>query len=100
MVAAADELSVIPGAISRQIKLLEQHLKVQLFEGSKNKPVLTAGARTLLPALSSAFDQIETAVNAMIDTNRITINVACFSTFMVKWLIPRLFNFNACYPDI
>jgi DNA-binding transcriptional LysR family regulator len=26
--------------------------------------------------------------------------VACFSTFMVKWLIPRLFDFKARYPDI
>jgi LysR family glycine cleavage system transcriptional activator len=100
MSAAADELSVTPGAISRQVKQLEQQLNVQLFEGSKNKPVLTPSARNLLPVLSSAFDQVDAAVNAIRDTNRTVLDVACFSTFMVKWLIPRLFNFNTRYPDI
>lgn len=100
MTAAADELSVTPGAISRQVQLLEVHLGQRLFEGSKNKPQLTHAGQTLWPALSAALDSMEAAVRAVSDDARGTLDVACFSTFTVKWLIPRLFAFNALYPDI
>ena len=100
MSAAALELSVTPGAISRQVQQLELRLGVKLFEGSKNKPLLTPTAQTLLSALSPALDQIEAAVKAVSDAKRGTLDVACFSTFMVKWLIPRLFDFNATHSDI
>lgn len=100
MSAAALELSVTPGAISRQVQQLELSLHVKLFEGSKNKPVLTPAAQQLLSELTPALDQMEAAVKAIRDTNCGTLDVACFSTFMVKWLIPRLFDFNVRYPDI
>jgi LysR family glycine cleavage system transcriptional activator len=100
MSAAALELSVTPGAISRQVQQLERSLNVKLFEGSKHKPVLTPTAQTLLSALSPALDQMEAAVKAVSEAKCGTLDVACFSTFMVKWLIPRLFDFNALYPDI
>ncbi len=100
MSAAADEVSVTPGAISRQVQLLEASLGQRLFEGSKNKPQLTHAGQTLLPALSAALDTMEAAVRAVSDSASGTLDVACFSTFTVKWLIPRLFDFNALYPDI
>ena len=100
MSAAALELSVTPGAISRQVKQLESSLNVRLFEGSKNKPVLTPAAQTLLAALTPALNQIEAAIKTVSDANSGTLDVACFSTFMVKWLLPRLFDFKARYPDI
>ncbi|MDP3650780.1 MAG: LysR substrate-binding domain-containing protein [Rhodoferax sp.] len=100
MTAAADELAVTPGAISRQVQQLEAHLGLRLFEGSKNKPLLTPAARTLLPALTAALDSIEAAVRTVRDTDSGTLDVSCFSTFTVKWLIPRLFDFHARYPGI
>ena len=100
MTAAADELSVTPGAISRQVQQLEAQLGVQLFEGSKNKPHLSAAGRTLLPVLSAALDSMEAAVRALRDDRSTTVDVSCFSTFTVKWLIPRLFDFHARHPDI
>ncbi|WP_114972865.1 LysR substrate-binding domain-containing protein [Rhodoferax ferrireducens] len=100
MTAAADELAVTPGAISRQVRQLEDSLGLSLFEGSKNKPELTSAARTLLPVLSAALDSIEAAVRALGDTDSGTLDVSCFSTFTVKWLIPRLFDFHSRYPDI
>ena len=100
MAAAADELSVTPGAISRQVQLLEDSIGQRLFEGSKNKPQLTHAGQALLPALSAALDSMEAAVRAVSDSATGTLDVACFSTFTVKWLIPRLFNFNALHPGI
>ncbi|WP_017876295.1 MULTISPECIES: LysR substrate-binding domain-containing protein [unclassified Janthinobacterium] len=100
MTAAAEELAVTPGAISRQVRQLEQVLGVSLFEGSKNQPLLTAAAKTLLPELTAALDRIEAAVRAVSDDAAGTLDVSCFSTFTVKWLIPRLYRFNALHPDI
>jgi LysR family glycine cleavage system transcriptional activator len=100
MTTAAEELSVTPGAISRQVRQLEQALGVPLFEGAKNKPQLTAAGASLWPALSSALDQMETAVREVRSGKAGTLDVSCFSTFTVKWLIPRLYDFNALHPDI
>lgn len=100
MTAAADELAVTPGAISRQVRQLELALGVVLFEGSKHKPQLSAAAKTLLPVLSAALDQIETAVRTVREDDKGTLDVSCFSTFTARWLIPRLYQFNALHPDI
>lgn len=99
MTAAAEELSVTPGAISRQVRQLEQALGVPLFEGAKNKPQLTAAGASLRPALSAALDQMEAAVREVRSGEAGTLDVSCFSTFTVKWLIPRLYGFNALHPE-
>ncbi|MFL6536356.1 MAG: LysR substrate-binding domain-containing protein [Pseudomonas sp.] len=100
MTSAAEELSVTPGAVSRQVRQLELSLGVDLFEGPKNKPQLTTAGKELLPQLTAALDQIEAAVGRVRDTATGTLDVSCFSTLTVKWLIPRLFDFNSTYPDI
>ncbi len=100
MGAAADELAVTPGAISRQVQLLERSLNLRLFEGSKNKPQLSAAGQVLLPVFSAALDSIDAAVRAVTHSASGSLEVACFSTFTVKWLIPRLFDFTDRYPDI
>ena len=100
MTAAAEELSVTPGAISRQVRQLEQHLGVALFDGSKARPTLTPAAHVLQPVLTNAFAHIADAVREVSDPSRGALDVACFSTFTVKWLIPRLFDFQAQHPGI
>lgn len=100
MTAAADELSVTPGAISRQVGLLETSIGTKLFEGSRHKPQLTPAGATLMQSLSAAFDEIEAAVRAASGDGSGVIDIACYSTFTVKWLLPRLYGFNAIAPDI
>ena len=100
MTAAADELAVTPGAISRQVRQLEQHLGVALFDGTTARPTLTPAAHVLQPVLSNAFAHIADAVREVSDPSRGALDVACFSTFTVKWLIPRLFDFQAQHPGI
>lgn len=100
MTAAAVELSVTPGAVSRQVRQLEDHLGLALFDGSKARPTLTAAGQALQPVLTSAFAQIRDAVRALGDAGRGPLDIACYSTFTVKWLIPRLFDFHARHPDI
>jgi LysR family transcriptional regulator, glycine cleavage system transcriptional activator len=100
MTAAAEELSVTHGAISRQIQLLEDVLGVALFAGSRAKPELTDAGRMLVPALTSAFDQIEAAVQTVTTTEESILDVSCLSTFLIRWLIPRLHRFRDLNPRI
>ncbi len=100
MSAAADELAVTHGAVSRQIRQLEDTLGVPLFGGSKARPALTDAGRALLPGLTDAFDRMEAAVRACVDSDGTTLDVSCLSTFLMRWLIPRLHRFNTANPDI
>jgi len=100
MKLAAEELHVTHSAISRQIQNLEEALGVRLFEGPKNAPRLTDAGRTLLPALSEAFDRIDAAVRLVASAEEGHLDVSCLGTFLMKWLIPRLHRFRQSHPAI
>jgi DNA-binding transcriptional LysR family regulator len=100
MTAAASELNVTPGAVSRQVRQLEEVLGAALFEGPKHKPTLTPAGRLLQPALSAAFLQIERSIEAVLEQKDTTLDVSCLSTFTMRWLIPRLYDFHARQPGI
>ena len=100
MTLAADELNVTHSAISRHIQHLEEVLGVSLFEGPKNRLRLTEAGQTLLPGLVAAFDQIDMSVRSVADTVDGALDVSCPGTFTMRWLIPRLYRFQAEHPDI
>ncbi len=98
MTAAADELCVTHGAISRQIKQLETALGVALIEGPKSARRLTVAGAGMTPALTQAFDLIERAIPRQAPEANQTLKVSCIGTFAMKWLIPRLPAFVDRYP--
>lgn len=100
MTLAADELNVTHSAVSRQIQHLEDVLGVPLFEGPKNRLRLTDAGSTLLSGLTSAFDQIDMSVRSVADAEDGSLDVSCPGTFTMRWLIPRLYRFQAEYPNI
>lgn len=100
MMQAAAELKVTHSAISRQVRHLEEVLGVALFEGPRNALQLTEAGRTLLPGLVSAFDQIDMAVRLVADTEDGPLDVSCLGTFTMRWLIPRLYRFQAAHAGI
>jgi DNA-binding transcriptional LysR family regulator len=100
MTAAANELAVTPGAISKQVKQLEEFLGTPLFAGTKYHPVLTPAGAALLPVLSEAFAQIKTGIRAIQVAGSQVVTVSCLNTFAMRWLIPRLYQFNALHPTI
>lgn len=55
---AAEELSVTPGAVSQQVRHLEQALGVPLFRRLHRRLVLTAHGETLLPVVGDAFERL------------------------------------------
>ena len=98
---AGDELCVTHGAISRQIQVLEQWLGTALFLRLPRGLQLTAdGMRfhtevnAMLNSLASVADQIRRP-----QTTRI-IRVQSLPTFTMRWLIPRLPDFQRRYPDV
>ncbi len=96
---AADELSVTPGAISRQIKLLEDVLGVELFERTGRDLRISAEANDYVAALGTAFDQMERATKRLMGAQgESSLRVHCPMTFTLRWLVPRLPLFHRLYP--
>lgn len=97
---AAEELHVTPAAISQQIKILESYLGLTLFNRGKSL-ALSESANAVLPQVSDAFDQLERAmarVRARNDTGPLVVSAP--PVFAARWLIPRLDDFHAHYPDV
>ena len=98
---AASELNVTHGAISHQIRALEHSLKVRLFERVGQRLNLTPQGAELLPAVSNAFDGIAAATARMTrPTSSGSLSISCVPALLSLWLIPRLRNFTARFPDI
>ncbi|MBI3196417.1 MAG: transcriptional regulator GcvA [Rhodospirillales bacterium] len=99
--AAAAELHLTHGAISRQMKSLEDHLGVRLFRRLGRGLELTAAGAALLPAVRTALDVVEAGALQVAGAGRSgALVVSCLPTFMMRWLIPRLYDFKARHPGI
>ena len=98
---AARELNVTAGALSHQVRGLEDFLGVKLFERRVRAIALTAAGKQLYPGLQTGFGQIREAVESL-DTSR-AAHVLVVSTspgLTSKWLAARLYRFGAAFPDI
>lgn len=99
--AAAQELHLTHGAVSRQIKALEDHLGAPLFRRFNRRIELTPAGVAFLPPVRQALQLLQTsATGVMAQTKQGPLDVSCLATFMMRWLIPRLYGFNAANPKI
>ena len=99
--AAAGELNVSPAAISRMVHLLEERLGVALFERKANRLALTPTGHTYQAGLTTIFDalaNLTSQVTSSAGERVLTIGVG--PTFAIRWLIPRLADFQKVEPDI
>ena len=62
---AAQELNVTPGAISQQIRLLEEFLEIKLFKRMNRVIVLTDSGQLFLPLIREGFEQFSEAVSLL-----------------------------------
>ncbi|WP_341957927.1 LysR substrate-binding domain-containing protein [Pseudomonas sp. RC10] len=99
---AADELSVTPAAVSRQIKALEDYLSVQLFRRMPTGLELTAAGERYLADIVPLFNALRESTNAIVggSTRRQLLKIRAPATFAVRWLIPRLAGFHIAHPAI
>jgi len=98
---AAQELNVTPGAISHQIKALEETVGQPLFHRRTRSLLLTEAGQRALPALREGFDQLAEGAAAMTrraDTGVLTISTS--PSTAGRWLVPRLDRFYDAHPGI
>jgi len=99
--AAASELNLTHGAVSRQIKALESHLGVPLFRRRNRSIELTEAGTAFLPGVRQALHLLEsTTAQVATSPHDGALVVSCIATFMMRWLIPRLYEFNALHRRI
>jgi LysR family transcriptional regulator, glycine cleavage system transcriptional activator len=91
--AAAAELHVTPTAISHQIKLLEQHLSLQLFERRARQVTLTGAGQQLLPYVRQGFDALTRGVESLRPQAR-ALTISATMAFTARWLVPRVASFR------
>lgn len=105
MKEAAVELSVTDGAVSQQIRLLEDWLGAPaLFRRSARRIVLTPAGAALLAEFGPALDRISAAVQQHRarhdDAPSIVLHVNALATFSLRWLLRRMGAFRTEHPDI
>ena len=98
--AAAEELSITQSAVSHQIKQLETYLGERLFWRSGRAVTLTDEGRQYFDAVGSALLQIERASEQLLGHEESRLRLSVFSSFAVRWLVPRLPELQRLHPQI
>lgn len=98
---AGGELFVSRGAVSQQVKALENELGVALFIRGTRQIALTVEGQRLLPKVRQAFQLISSATESLRpEAGGATLTVSTFPSFAAKWLVPRLGTFTERHPEI
>lgn len=98
---AAEELGVTHGAVSRQVRQLEEQLGVALFDRSHRQLALTAAGRRLLVTVGDALNRI-TEGTVYLDAESIagSLMVATTRSISTGWLLAMMRDFSNTYPEI
>jgi LysR family glycine cleavage system transcriptional activator len=95
---AAAELGVTPGAVSRQMRNLEQHLGASLFARSGTDVRLTPEGRLYLASVQDALEILVAGTQRMtVSEGAQPLHIWGSRFFIRLWLVPRLQTF---YRDV
>jgi len=98
---AAEQLHVTHGAVSRQLKVLEEHLGVSLFVKDGRGLKLTDSGVRLRDASSDAFERLRTVCAELTQGGAdAPFVLGCSGSLLARWLIPRLGRLNTDLPDL
>jgi LysR family transcriptional regulator, glycine cleavage system transcriptional activator len=98
---AAEELSITQSAVSHQVKGLEGWLGFALFERHGQRLSLTPGGKIYAAALGTAIAKIVQATQDVMTTgSHQVLNLRGYGTFFVRWLIPKISDFQEKNRDI
>lgn len=97
--SAADEMGVTQGAVAQQVRLLEAHLGMPLFERLSKGLAFTSAGRSYHARVATAFEELRAATETLRpEPGKVVVSVT--PTFASKWMIPNLPDFSATHPDI
>jgi LysR family transcriptional regulator, glycine cleavage system transcriptional activator len=98
---AAEELCLTQGAISHQVKALEDELGVKLFNREHQRLVITQAGRAYLVEVGDALDRIAIATERIVERQRSgALTISTSPDFAAKWLVHRLGKFAQSHPEI
>jgi DNA-binding transcriptional LysR family regulator len=98
---AASELHVTHGAVSRQIRALEDTLGQPLFERAGRGLILTADGARLRDATSAALAQLQQTWTALRRADRgDALVLGCSASVLARWVIPRLERMSTALPGV
>lgn len=101
LTAAAAELGVTHGAVSKQISSLEEWLGQQMFRRDGRRLILTPYGQILADRLGQSIDEMRGACEyVQRQRNRFVVSVSAPTTFAMYWLLPRLVEFHTKNPTI
>src|SRR5260370_24266765 len=84
---AAEELCVTQGAVSHQVKALEQELTVKLFNRERQRLLITEAGRDYLAVIRDSFDRIAAGTERLLQRqNTGVLTVSTSPDFAAKWL--------------
>ena len=98
---AAKELCVSKGAVSYQIRKLEEGIQCKLFKRSVRQIYLTEAGQTLYHTTSQLFQELDFTLNKLQDTKQqANITIAATTYVASRWLSSRISRFNDEFPSI
>jgi len=98
---AAEELNVSQSAVSHQVKGLEDSLGIALFARRTRGVELTRKGTIYYPVLRSAFESIAEATDMILEEHSVSVlTLHVYSTFTIRWLLPRLARFQESRQDV
>lgn len=95
----ADELNVTQGAVSRQIRSLEEYLGQPLFRRLARRVELTPFGESYLRSIAAGLDEIEHATVQARSSTRF-LSVSILPSTGALWLMERLSSFMSLHPEI
>lgn len=99
--AAAEELGVTHGAVSRHVATLEAWLGQKLFRREGRRMVATPIAAMFADEVAHALARVSRAAEACRrPATRRILRVSAPTSFAMRWLIPRLDRFHADHPQV
>ena len=98
---AAEELGRTHGAISRQLRQLQDHAGAPLFNKAGTGLRLNPQGEALRQVVADALDALEQGWLRTLDEMRgPNVHVACSATFAMRWLVPHLASFYRRHPEV
>jgi LysR family glycine cleavage system transcriptional activator len=98
---AAAELNVTQGAVSHQVKALEDVLGLKLFHRERQRLVITEAGRGYLAVVRDAFDRLAVGTETLLRRQASgVLTVSTSPDFAAKWLVHRLGRFAEAHREV
>ncbi len=99
--AAAAELNLTQGAISRQLQVMADQLGVPLTTRDQGRLHLTPAAKDYVAEVRRALDQLaQASLTLRANPTGGSLNLAILPAFGMHWLAPRLADFARKHPEV